>query len=72
MQRSCPMQPAAAFEIRFESLVHGGVAMTFPCDSEGQVDLDAMSERTRNDYFFARGMIGRQYAMPQVVRRELH
>ena len=69
---SRPMPSAAAFEIRFEPLRQGGTAMAFPCDSAGQVDLDTMSERMRNDYFFARGMIGREYAMPQVAPRALH
>ena len=58
------MQTAAAFEIRFQSLFNQGRALAFPCDSAGMVNLDAMSEKARNNYLFARGMIGREYAMP--------
>ena len=57
---------ATAFEIRFQSLFNEGRALAFPCDPEGRVDLDAVSERTRNNYLFARAMVGREYAMPQL------
>ena len=57
---------AAGFEIRFQSLFNAGRALAFPCDDGGHVDLDAFSERTRLNYFFARAMIGREYATPQV------
>jgi hypothetical protein len=36
------------------------------------VNLDAMSERARNNYLFARGMIGREYATPYVQARDPH
>ena len=60
-------QSAAAFELRFQSLFQLGRALAFPCDREGHVDLDRFSERVRNNYLFARAMIGREYAWPQVT-----
>ena len=39
---------------------------TFPCDPAGHVDLDAMSERERNSYLYARAVIGRELSMPAV------
>jgi hypothetical protein len=60
------MQTAACFEIRFQSLFNEGRALAFPCDGAGHVDLDTISERTRNNYLFARAMVGREFAMPQV------
>ncbi len=57
------------FEIRFPSLFHEGRALTFPCDAQGHVELDEMSERVRENYLFARAMIGREYAMPRVLPR---
>lgn len=72
MSHSSSMQTAAAFEIRFQSLFDQGRALAFPCDSTGLVNLDAMSEVARNNYLFARGMIGREYAMPFVQAREQH
>jgi hypothetical protein len=55
------------FEIRFESLFNQGRGLAFPCDEGGHVDIDALSERGRNNYFFARAMLGREYATPRVV-----
>ena len=66
MANSSSMQPPRRFEVRFQSLFHEGRAMAFPCDSCGVVSLDAMSEKARNNYLFARGMVGREYAMPLV------
>jgi len=58
-----------AFQLCFRSLFHSGRGYAFPCDPTGHVDLDAMSERARNNYFYARTVIGRDFAMPRV---ELH
>ena len=71
LQTSSP-QSASGFEIRFQSLFREGRALTFPCDREGHVDLDAISERARNNYFFARATVGREYAVPVVKASELH
>ena len=54
-----------AFEIRFASLFKEGRAMAFPCDAAGQVELYALPSRARNNYLFARAMIGREYSLPQ-------
>jgi hypothetical protein len=57
------------FEIRFESLFNDGRGLVFPCDEEGRVDIDSLSERLRSNYFFARAMLGREYATPRIVPR---
>jgi hypothetical protein len=54
------------FEVRFVSLYSHGRGFAFPCRSDGSVDLDAASEQVRNNYFFARAMIGREFAWPTV------
>ena len=59
-------------EIRFESLHQAGRALAFPCDAAGHVEMDALSERARNNYLYARAVVGREYAAPAVVTRELH
>jgi hypothetical protein len=56
------------FELRFQSLFDEGRALAFPCDAVGRVDLDALSERARCNYFYARSFIGRDFAMPAVQR----
>jgi len=58
-----------SFVLRFQSLFNEGRAYAFPCDAEGHVDLDALSERARNNYLYARAVIGREVAHPAI---ELH
>ena len=72
MSTSSSLQTPTAFEIRFQSLIREGRAMVFPCDSCGVVDLDAMSEKSRTNYLFARGMVGREYAMPLIQESIRH
>lgn len=60
----------SAFEIRFASLFKEGRAMAFPCDASGHVELDTLPSRARDNYLFARAMIGREYSMPQVFAPE--
>lgn len=58
-----------AYELRFRSLFDGGRGLAFPCDAAGHVDVDALTERARHSYFFARTLIGRDYAAPAVLPR---
>lgn len=60
--------PHAGYELCFRPLSHTSQGYSFPCDANGQVNLDAMSEPTRNAYFFARVVIGHQLAAPEVIR----
>jgi hypothetical protein len=60
------------YELRFRSLFDEGRGYSFPCDSSGQVDLDALSDRARGNYFFVRTGIGREFAMPAVQACDLH
>lgn len=66
MSQSIANLSAVEFELRFQSLFHEGRALVFPCDRKGRVDLDTVSDRSRDNYFFARAMVGREYAMPFV------
>lgn len=54
------------YELRFRSLFHEGRGYAFPCDADGRVDIDALSERARSSYFRARSVIGRELSMPAV------
>lgn len=56
------------YELRFESLFQSGRALAFPCDAQGGVRLDSLSERARENYLFARAVVGREYATPIVLR----
>ena len=60
---------ADAYQLRFESLFQQGRALAFPCDATGRVALDALSERARCNYLYARAVVGREFATPAVVRQ---
>lgn len=57
---------AAGYELRFHSLFNEGRAYAFPCDAQGRVDLDALSERARLNYLYARAVVGRELSTPAV------
>jgi len=56
----------AAYELRYASLFNVGRGLSFPCDGQGRVDLDALTERARENYLYARAVVGREYATPSV------
>ena len=60
------------FRLCFRSLFDAGRGFAFPCDGKGLVDLDGLSERARNNYLYARAMVGRELAVPAVERGDLH
>lgn len=60
------MESSTSFQLCFRSLFDSGRGYAFPCDPKGHVDLDQMSERARNNYFYARAMIGKELAYPAV------
>jgi hypothetical protein len=53
-------------ELRFVSLFDAGRGFAFPCDATGQVDMDALSGRALQNYFYARTCIGREFRCPVV------
>ncbi|MEK8033403.1 hypothetical protein AACH06_21500 [Ideonella sp. DXS29W] len=63
---SAPM--STCYEVRFRSLFHAGRGVTFPCDADGQVLLEGLSERARSAYHRARALVGSEYAVPEVQR----
>ena len=61
------LRSSGAFELRFPSLFDAGRALSFPCDATGHVDLNALSDRARDNYLSATALIGRDYAVPVVT-----
>jgi hypothetical protein len=57
------------FELRFQSLFIPGRALAFPCDERGRVELDALTERARDNYLYARAVVGREFETPRIVLR---
>jgi hypothetical protein len=66
MNKHC-MSANTKFLLRFQSLFHSGRALVFPCDAHGDVPLDALSEKARENYLFARAVVGHEYASPVVL-----
>ena len=59
-------------ELRLRDLFVDGRAPAFPCDAQGQDDLDARSPRARNSHFHACTAIGRDFTMPVVSQSAAH
>lgn len=55
------------YQLCFRSLFDGR-GFAFPCDAQGRVDLDGLPETARNNYLYARAMVGRELAAPAVER----
>jgi hypothetical protein len=45
------------FEVHIRSSKFAGRVVSFPCDADGNVDLDRLSDVQRHDYLFARAML---------------
>ncbi len=58
--------------LRFQSLFDSGRGFAFPCDPAGHVDLNRLSDRERDNYLYARAVVGRELATPAVRPRRLH
>jgi len=67
-----PLQEGPGYQLRFQSLFDEGRAYAFPCDALGHVDMDALSDRARQNYLYARAVIGREFAFPAVLPADLH
>ena len=63
---------SAGFELRFPSLFKEGRGLAFPCDDQGLVDIDRLPDRARSNYFCARTLIGREYAIPMLLAAARH
>ena len=66
-----PTTPTATFELRFDSLFVEGRGLSFPCDVQGRVQIDALSDRARHNYLFARAVVGREFRTPAVRCRSV-
>ena len=55
------------FELRFLPRPGAGRSLAFPCDAAGHVEMDALDEHVRIDYFFARALRGRNFSCAVVA-----
>lgn len=68
----CAVQSAVQYELRFQSLSNAGRGYVFPCDADGNVDIDALSNKARMNYLHARTMVGRDLSCPAVIANPAH
>jgi hypothetical protein len=54
------------YELRFTNLFNRGRGYAFPCDAEGQVAIDKLTERARSNYFYAR-VVGSELSGPTLA-----
>lgn len=57
----------ASYEILFRSLFNERRGLVFPCDAVGRVNLDSLSGAARNNYLYARALVGREFAAPAIM-----
>ena len=57
---------ALHFELRQVDLFNAGRGYAFSCDEAGHVDIDELSDRGRDNYFYSRTSVGRKFSVPMV------
>jgi hypothetical protein len=55
------------YELRFTGLFNRGRGYAFPCDAQGHVDIDELTDRGRTNYLFARAVVGTELSAPIVL-----
>jgi hypothetical protein len=59
----------ARYELRYPPLSQHGRGFAFPCDAQGRVVMDELSEQALNNYLYARATVGLDLGWPLVERR---
>ena len=62
--------PGQRYFLRFKALFDPGRSLCFPCDAQGRIALDELSDRARSNYLFARAVVGREVSTPIVERAQ--
>jgi hypothetical protein len=67
MQRNTSAAPVAfSHSLRYVPLVAGRRGYVFPCDPTGRVELDCLSDMDRNDFLYAKHLVGMAFGVPCV------
>jgi hypothetical protein len=56
----------ASYALCYQPLFERGRGFSFPCDAQGHVAIDELSERALNNYLYARAMVGKELEWPRV------
>ena len=65
-QSSTSTAPNARYELLFPCLFKPGRGFAFPCDAAGNVAIDDLCDRRRDNYFYARAVVGRELSTPMI------
>ena len=57
-------ESSTRYELWFAELWNPGRGYAFPCDGDGHVDIDSLSDRARVNYLYARTVVGREFHAP--------
>ncbi|MDM0116349.1 hypothetical protein QTI66_29775 [Variovorax sp. J22R133] len=63
---------SSGYELHLRPLYANHRGYAFPCDVQGHVDLDSLSERVYANDLHARATLGRELAWPAVDSRPTH
>ena len=58
--------PDSRYELLFPCLFKQGRGYAFPCDAEGNVVIDDLCDRSRDNYFYARAVVGKELSVPTI------
>jgi hypothetical protein len=59
----------ARYELRYPHLFEAGHGFVFPCDAQGHVAVDELSERAQRSYRETSARVGTEYEWPHIERR---
>jgi hypothetical protein len=66
------LAPVSHYELHYARLLGVGRSFVFPCDASGNVELDSLTTRARENYLFARSMVGVEMSLPTVRAAPVH
>ena len=66
------LAPASHYELHYARLLGVGRSFVFPCDAAGNVEVDSLTERARENYLFARSAVGVEMSLPIVRAASQH
>lgn len=56
------------YELSYLTRIGGDGGYSFGCDAQGTVDMNAMTERARNNYLYARAVVGIELQRPTILK----
>lgn len=60
------LAPVSHYELHYARLLGVGRSFVFPCDAAGNVEVNSLTERARENYLLARSAVGVELSLPTV------